>query len=466
MIVYFPFELIVYITKFMNPKDVLSLASTCKKLSVLSKDDNQAYYGHFTQAKAMFQVKQGKNTFLHGPGGCGKSFTINLIAEHFTKLNKKIAFVSMFGRAASNINNGMTICAFMGTGKMNRKEWFTDEEKGDKRKRRAGTILKDLDALVIDEISTTGRTCLENIDRIAKYVKHTDEPMGGIQVIVCGDFWQLEPIGDTVCWKSPIYRDLQLNKVEYTYSFRQREILFSKLLQRLRIGTYTQADINLLRSRIKQAPESAFFIYGDNKRADQYNKERLRKIPFPKQTFRSEFEIRDKAEVFEELGKFRTMTRAEILKKVADSYGHIHPEILEVKEGCSVLLMKNISVSKGYCNGAQGKFHTRDGKWYFELDKKNIADPDLELNICKFCIHISPRYFVIRHGLPIRLGYAGTVHSVQGITLNEVSICLDRKINRKGQAYTAISRVTDINSLYFSALDENYIKTYGNSITI
>lgn len=465
MILSFPLELILYITRFLHPKDVVSLASTCKFLEIIMKDSNQEYYGHFTQARAMFFIKKGENTFLHGPGGCGKSYTIGLIENHFTTLKKNIAFVSMFGRAASNINNGMTICAFMGTGKMNRKQWFLDPNKGHNRIKRAGTLFRKLDVLVIDEISTTGRTCLENIDRIGKVAKRNQEPFGGIQVIVCGDLWQLEPIGDTVCWKSPIFKNLQFHKVEYTYSFRQREAMFSKMLQRIRIGTYTPADIRVLRSRIKQAPESAFRIFGDNKRANDYNKVMLDKIESYPYTFDSHFEITDRGEFNEELRKQKAMTRAEIEKKIQDTYGHIHPKKLILKEGCSVLLTKNINIKNGFCNGAQGKFRIIDGVFYFELDKKKGNDTGLlPLSIVKFCIFISPRYLVLRYGYPLRLGYGGTVHSVQGITLHEVSICLDKKINRKGQAYVAMSRVTQLENLYFSELDENYIRTYGDIV--
>lgn len=467
-----PYELIILIGTFSEPKDVGRLALTCRRLAHLLQEKKHNFYGGMTQARAMFHIKQGKNVFLHGPGGCGKSFTLDLIYDYGIQNKKNIKFCSMFGRAASNLKEGYTLCSLVGTAKLNRKDWFTDPDKGEKRLKRAGKVFNTLDILVIDEISTCGKTVLKNLNRIGQAAKRNNKFMGGIQVVISGDFYQLEPVGDKPCWKSKLFQAMNLVRIDFEYSFRQREILFSNMLQRLRTGEHTALDMEILETRLKngnQIPASAFFIFGDNKRANTMNKACLKMIDSPSIYLYSTFHFVDKANPVNGLAQYEVMTENEMFMKIQTTYAHIHPEVLEIKNGARVLLCRNISVKDGFCNGSQGTFKIDGDKYYFVGLKNNNNNNNkrkkLLLKPMDFYVHISPRYYAIRTGYPIRLGYSGTVHSTQGITLNEVAICLDNRINRKGQAYPAMSRVTKMENLFFSAYDIHYIRTYQNEFT-
>ena len=171
------------------------------------------------QQEAYNHISNGENVFITGGGGVGKSTLIKYIYQHF-KDNKKIACTSTTGTSAILIG-GMTLHSYLGIG------LGTAKVESLVKKIRSRPIIRkrwqELDILIIDEISMLSPELFEKIDKVAcrlrrrSLLKGKNEPFGGIQMILSGDFCQLRCINserfcfESEIWKKCITRTVHLN---------------------------------------------------------------------------------------------------------------------------------------------------------------------------------------------------------------------------------------------------------------
>src|SRR3990167_6462488 len=146
------------------------------------------------QNEALDLLKLGKNVFLTGAAGSGKTFVLNKYIDYLKRNNVHTAVTASTGIAATHLQ-GMTIHSWSGIGV---RENITQKEleklaTTDRIKRN----YKKTKVLIIDEISMLHKHQLDMVDLIARYILGRDEPFGGIQVVLCGDFFQLPPISST-----------------------------------------------------------------------------------------------------------------------------------------------------------------------------------------------------------------------------------------------------------------------------
>ena len=197
------------------------------------------------QSRALELVKCGKSIFLTGSPGTGKSFALKEIINYLKESHKQYAVTSSTGCSAVLIN-GQTIHSFMGigVGSMN-KENTMKKLKITKKY----NILRDLQCLIIDEISMIDDYTFENISSIMKTVKCNQLPFGGIQVILVGDFCQLSPVTGDYCFKSEEWEKLNLSNVVLTELIRQKDdILFQKILQEIRFGKCSKSSFEVFKN--------------------------------------------------------------------------------------------------------------------------------------------------------------------------------------------------------------------------
>ncbi|WP_025646397.1 MULTISPECIES: AAA family ATPase [unclassified Psychrobacter] len=144
------------------------------------------------QSSALNILKTGKNVFLTGSAGSGKTYTLNQYIHYLRARRVPVAVTASTGIAATHMN-GTTIHSWSGIGI---KDELTERDLSNlARKQFLADRLKDTAVLIIDEISMLHAKQLNLVNQVLKHVRKNDNPFGGIQVVVAGDFFQLPPIG-------------------------------------------------------------------------------------------------------------------------------------------------------------------------------------------------------------------------------------------------------------------------------
>ena len=410
------------------------------------------------QRRVISAVLSGRSVFFTGSAGTGKSHLLKFIVE---RLPPETTYVTAStGIAASHIG-GITLHMFSGlTPDLCRKG--TEEcAKDIMSKNFKLNKWRKCKCLIIDEISMICGKYFELLDNVAKLVRNSDKPFGGIQVVVCGDFLQLPPItkrGEEKCfsfqsqsWSKTIELSFQLTRV-----MRQKDKEFIKLLQRIRVGKCDESTQRQIINTLKND-------FGG-------------KDLFPTRLFthRSDVDALNNREINKLEGDSMVYEAQDSDQKFALILDNMCPTIrkLELKVGAQVMLNRNIDVNRGLVNGLNGKVVK------FEREKSNLFYPRIRfINGCEtvirpenWTIKASDSKQVIRRHLPLQLSWALSIHKSQGMTIdNGLEISLAR-VFECGQAYVALSRcktlanlrIIDFNESCF-IVDSNALQFYENN---
>ena len=220
------------------------------------------------QARAVSLVQEGQNVFLTGGAGTGKSFTLKTIIAELHDLHgrDKVYVTASTGIAACAIG-GTTVHSFAGIG-LGKEEVgvLCDRILGKPQVKKRWLSCR---ALVIDEVSMLDGELFDKLDRIARHVRRArslpttcnpaELPFGGIQLILCGDFFQLPPIGDKgqrvqFLFQAAAWHSNELRPVVLKQSFRQKDPAFIELLEGMRRGHLSQFSIDQLRYAVANPP--------------------------------------------------------------------------------------------------------------------------------------------------------------------------------------------------------------------
>ena len=144
-----------------------------------------------TQQEALDILKMGHNVFLTGAAGSGKTHLLNQYIAHLRAHDVGVAVTASTGIAATHLG-GQTIHSWCGMGV--RETLADDELEAIMRNTRIARNFKKTKVLIIDEISMLHARQLDMVERIARHMGDFTKPFGGLQVVLCGDFFQLPPI--------------------------------------------------------------------------------------------------------------------------------------------------------------------------------------------------------------------------------------------------------------------------------
>lgn len=145
------------------------------------------------QSEALNILKLGKNVFLTGAAGTGKTYVLNQYIDYLKNNHVNVAVTASTGIAATHLQ-GCTVHSWSGIGiKESLREVDLDKLIKTPRIKRNYKLTK---VLVIDEVSMLHKYQLDMIDAIARFILKNDHPFGGIQVVLCGDFFQLPPVSN------------------------------------------------------------------------------------------------------------------------------------------------------------------------------------------------------------------------------------------------------------------------------
>mmetsp|Transcript_93271 Transcript_93271/g.263693 ORF Transcript_93271/g.263693 Transcript_93271/m.263693 type:complete len:679 (+) Transcript_93271:60-2096(+) len=393
------------------------------------------------QRTAAARALRGESLFLTGAAGTGKSFLLRYLVQELEKLFPGlVAVTAPTGIAASNVG-GQTIHSFAGVGfgddplpKLVRKV----EKSKDAIKRWQSTRV-----LVLDEVSMLDAHLFESLNAIARKFRNSPLPFGGLQLIFCGDFLQLPPVqakGERqrlFCFQAKGWAECGLDggTVILQEAVRQAgDPGFARVLTEVRRGVVSPEAEALLAScstDVKPTPDDGIVptkLYCTNKNVDAENAKQLARLPGQEVLFRA----RNTCGTRDPRRKLALNTMLD--KKV--------PAELRLKQGAQVILVKNQPLL-GLVNGSRGVVDAfRDRRPVVRFDNGQSVSIGLE----RFQ-HGSGASSITRIQVPLKLGWALTVHKAQGMTLTRGELQVDDAFEA-GQAYVALSRLTSTAGLW------------------
>lgn len=382
----------------------------------------------------------GNSALLTGAAGSGKTYLLNQFIRHAKNDGKHVSVTATTGLAATHIG-GTTIHSWSGIG-------IHDALPPDFGKHMAKgrrEIIEKTDILIIDEISMLHDFRLDMVDEACRQVREKDEPFGGIQVVLSGDFFQLPPVnrGDSRAGSfvvnSKVWQELEPTICYLVEQHRQDDEVLLDILNALRSGDIRRHHAQKLLDRVGvEPPEKAVVteLHTVNVNVDKINDMRLDELSG------------------DELVYTQTTTGAEnYVESLQRSV--LAPSNLRLKQGAFVMAVKN-SLDRRYANGSLGRV----------LD----FDPVTEYPVVEFLngrtVSMAPDTWELRDGdkkrasisqIPLRLAWAITVHKSQGMTLDAARIDL-RKAFVEGMGYVALSRVKNLSNLYLTGINQMALK--------
>ncbi len=396
---------------------------------------------------------EGKNVFITGPGGTGKSYLIRALLEIMPP-ERKTAVVALTGCAALLLDCGAkTLHSWAGIGLG--KEPVDALVSNIKKKKWKPGLRNWLQTktLIIDEVSMMQAELLEKLDMIGRRIRGTDAPFGGIQVVLLGDFYQLPPIADVprFLFQSSKWPELIDCTVQLGEIVRQKDPVFQRLLNAARRGQLGGEDLDLLRTRLdlpwKDQEIRPTLLFSRRREVDQINAANLASLEGEthKYAVRTELERGARSPGDEAIAAF-------------DRDAPYDPD-LTLKVGAQVMLIYNKDVESGLVNGSRGvvrRFIGVDGEVLPVVRFMNGSDVVVERSKWGLDDYAG----VSRSQIPLRLAYACTIHRAQGATLDCALIDIGANVFEFGQAYVALSRVRSLDSLYVWALNPAAVRAH------
>lgn len=393
------------------------------------------------QAQALQVMMSGANVFLTGAPGAGKTYVLNQFIDYASRQHKTVAVTASTGIAATHIG-GTTIHSWSGLGI---RDYLEDRDlhqlAGNAKlvKRYNAT-----DVLVIDEVSMLHGQRLNMLNQVSKLLRKSDQPFGGMQVVLVGDLFQLPPVNrdrsdaDFVHLSSA-WQELDLQVCYINEQHRQTGDGLLSLLEAMRVGEIEQIHQEIIDKRLGTKPaddQKITRLYAHNVDIDTVNQRHLKALPTDTYEY-----------VMDTTGP--TAKVEQLLR------GVLAPEVLELKVGAEVMFVAN-NPNGSFVNGTRGTVtgFKDDQPLVKLLNGKIIA---VEPHSWKLEEDGRTRAEVSQ--IPLRLAWAITIHKSQGMSLDAALVDLSRSFT-PGMGYVALSRVRSLDGLYLTGINAMALKLH------
>ncbi|MBP1662875.1 MAG: hypothetical protein H6Q19_15 [Bacteroidetes bacterium] len=389
------------------------------------------------------------NIFLTGKAGTGKT---TFLRELRKNTGKQIAVVAPTGVAAINAG-GTTIHSFFQlpfTPFIPTPEGRKDLISKLKMQSQRRKVIRELELMVIDEISMVRADLLDAVDTLLRHIRYrNNEPFGGVQMIFIGDMYQLSPVAQSEEWKllSPYYESIYFFHsrvigekppvyIEFEKIFRQNDMSFITLLSEVRNNSLSATGMSMLQSRfnplfVPPKDDTYIILTTHNYKADRINSEELAAL---KNKFRY-FEAEIKGDFPEKLYP--------IEKK------------LQLKVGAKVMFVKNdTETPRRFFNGKIGEITAFEDETIIvkcpDDDQEIVVSPTVWHNVRykanETTLQIDEEVLGTFTQFPLRLAWAITIHKSQGLTFDKAVIDAGAAF-APGQVYVALSRCRSLEGM-------------------
>ena len=382
--------------------------------------------------------KTSNSFFLAGRAGTGKTTFLKKIQEESDK-----AFIVLAPTGVAAINaGGQTIHSFFGFNLGVLPPGYIGYMNEEKIK-----MVRHIDGIIIDEVSMVRCDVMDAIDRTLRHYRKSYAPFGGLQMVLVGDMFQLEPIttGEdreilndfypSYCYyfyKSMVIGRMQLPKIEFKKIYRQSDPKFIELLEHLRVGRFSYTDMARINSRV--VPESernshCVTLTARREDARAMNDSRLEAL------------------------KGEPRTYDVIVEGECKRLSEVLEEHLTLKVGAQVMFTKNDHDHR-WVNGTVGKVTAMsdalitvrledETEYAVECDSWDFIEYeyDKKTRTCEKKVVGRASQF------PLRLAWAITIHKSQSLTFRHVAVDFGKRAFSNGQAYVALSRASSLEGL-------------------
>lgn len=458
-------------------------------------------------------IMNGHNVFYTGSAGCGKSTVLKHFIPLLRRERKKVDVLAPTGKAALEVN-GRTIHSYAGWVPRSLGQSLSIL-KSKACGKRVGKRLRATDVLIIDEISMVANHVFERLNQVMQSARYSEEPFGGVQIIVTGDFCQLPPVngfeyclqcGTTLglardskyecakckatfdmtekwAFRSSAWKECHFRHVNLKVIHRQKDADFKALLNRRRLGEPYTFDEKWFLLEHPSERENAVRLFPRRSDVKNVNDNELARLPGPVLTYSciDSFNWNRKHDALEDIRKRCPEPMSHALEALED---HSFEPKLVLKKGMLVILLANWNLDSSLANGSQGTivgFEEHDRELFPEvprewdhssykngLVKRFVQEtPVKEWPIVQFLNGskrtIYPRCMVNELGddepysllsrtqIPLMAAWAMTIHKSQGMTLSRVIVDL-RHAFEPSQDYVALSRAKTLEGLTVEGL--------------
>lgn len=392
-----------------------------------------------TQKEALNILKLGKNVFLTGAAGSGKTYVLNKYIRYLKRNHVDVAITASTGIAATHMN-GKTIHSWAHIGI---KDYLSPVDLEHMFKRRdLREAIAEASVLIIDEVSMLHHFRLDMVDAVLRKMHGKDEPFGGIQVILCGDLFQLPPVTrggraeyvtSAAAWEA-----MDIHVCYLSEQHRHDDDDLSQLLNEMRHGEVSQDSMEKLLARKNVSLKTKIIptkLFTHNTDVDAINQAQLEQLPGEQH----EFVMTHKGD--------KTVAKALMSSCLS-------PEKLQLKKDAVVMFVQN-NYAKGYVNGTLGVVRDFDAEGMpviVTLDGKKIVAA-----MGSWRVEEGEDVVAEINQLPLRLAWAITVHKSQGMTLDAAQIDLSKSFV-PGMGYVALSRVRSLDTLMLAGINNQALQ--------
>ena len=393
-----------------------------------------------TQEFALELLKTGRNIFLTGQAGSGKTYVINQYIDYLHSQRIPVAVTASTGIAATHIG-GSTIHSWSGMGI---KDSLSLNQMAKLKSRKyLKSRYSKVKVLILDEISMLHRKQFELLDELLKYMKDEPfKPFGGIQIVLSGDFLQLPPVSKQneptklrFSFMSPVWVNAEFNICYLTSQYRQTNNSLFSILNEIRNQEFTHSTYNALKEKQENFEEIDEMhrtrLFTHNLDVDRLNNEFHHRLTTKEKTY-----------------KAKTEGKKAVIEKV-ESYSLFSLQ-LSIKLGARVMFIKNDQEGQ-YMNGTVGEVIDFSKENYPIV--KTFDGDEIEAKPTQWTVEDEKGSVIAQiEQVPLRLAWAVTIHKSQGMTLDSAEIDLSKTFE-PGQGYVALSRLKTLEGLQLRGIN-------------